>query len=330
MAVPRFGISFDGFQPVGEMLATAREAMAAGVGSIWMAEHLGYREPMTSCMAFAAACPGVTVVPTAISPFLRHPTPVAAALATISEANGGCAAVAIGSGNPMFLEESGRHIEKPVRALREYAEALRALWSGQPVHMEALTFALNGARLGFVPPKPIPVYVAAMKEQMLRQSGKIGDGVVLSAGLSSAFVEHSLGVVAQGVLEAGRSSAEVARAGYVYFLASRSAKAGFDIMKNRLAFLMRNRYIDDNIAHSGLPIDQAAIMDAVARRDLETAARLVPDEAVEAFSITGTPAECRAGIERFQKAGLDEVVLVMAGDAADRQRGFSVVQDMQG
>lgn len=330
MTATRIGISFDGFQPVGEMLDTARRAAAAGVGSIWMAEHLGYREPIASCMAFAAALPEVTVVPTAISPYLRHPTPVAAALATLAEANGGRVAIAIGSGNPMFLAESGLAIDKPVRALKEYAEALRALWTGEPVRMEALTFKLDGARLGFRPPAPIPVYVAAMKEQMLRLSGKIGDGIVLSAGLSVGFVEHSLGIVAEGMQEAGRSPAQVSRAGYVYFLATRSPKAGFAVMKNRLAFLMRNRYIDDNLAHSGIPIDQAAIMAAVARRDLEAAAGLVPDEAVEAFTITGSVAECLAGIQRYQKAGLDEVVLVMAGEAADRDLAFSVVRECLG
>jgi len=326
----RIGISFDGFQPVSEMLATARQAAANGVRSVWMADHLGYREALTSCMALAAGVPDVTVVPTAISPFIRHPTPVAAGMATIAETNGGRAAIAIGSGNPLFLEESGAAIDKPVRAIRDFAQALRALWSGDPVRMDGLTFKLAGARLGFRPPTPIPVYIAAMKDQMLRLAGKIGDGVVLSGGLSPAFVEHSIKIVAEGAAEAGRDNALVERAGYVYFLTTASTRAGYNVMKNRLAFLMRNRYIDDNIAHSGLPIDQAAIIDAVARRDMDRAAALVPDEAVEAFSVTGTAAACRAGIERYRNAGLDEVVLVMAGEPADRELGMGVIREFLG
>ena len=40
--------------------------------------------------------------------------------------------------------------------------------------------------------------------------------------------------------------------------------------------MMRNRYIDDALVPSGIPIDQAAIIDAIARRDFTVeASRLV-------------------------------------------------------
>ena len=93
---------------------------------------------------------------------------------------------------------------------------------------------------------------------------------------------------------------------------------------------MRNRYIDDALAHSGLPIDQAAIMDAISRRDFGEATRLVPEEAVEAFTITGTAGQCSDGIARFQAAGLDEIVLIMAGGPTDRDTGYRVIREMAG
>ena len=327
MTGPAIGVSFDGFLSLRDSLAVARSAVDAGAKSLWMAEHLGYRESMTSCMAFALSFPGVKIVPTAISPFLRHPMPTAMALATIAEASPGNVALAIGVGNPMFLGESGLTIEKPVRAMHESAEMLRALWSGEAVERAGLLHRLKGARLAFTPPAPIPIYMTPMKEQMLRLSGRIADGVVLSAGLSSAFVSHSLSFVDDERRKAGRSDAPFVKAAYVYFLAAKSPKAGYQTLRTKLAFLMRNRYIDDCLIHSGLPIDQAAIMDAVSRRDFDEAARLVPEEAVEAFTITGTAAQCRDGIERFQKAGLDEIVLIMAGEPADREVGYRVIRD---
>ena len=116
-----------------------------------MAEHLGYREPMTSCMAFALNFPGIKIVPTAISPFLRHPMPTAMALATIAEASPGNVAMAIGVGNPMFLGESGIEVEKPVRAMREFTEMLRGLLSGSAVEQAGMLHTLKGARMGFMP-----------------------------------------------------------------------------------------------------------------------------------------------------------------------------------
>ena len=122
----------------------------------------------------------------------------------------------------------------------------------------------------------------------MRLSGKIADGVVLSAGISSSFVKHSLSFVEEERSKAGRLAEPYVNAGYVYFLASKNQKAAYDTLRMKLAFLMRNRYIDDNIMHSGLPIDQQKIMAAIAARDFEAAAKLVSDDAVEAFAIGGT------------------------------------------
>ena len=104
----RIGVSFDGFAPTREAIALAERAVAAGAKSLWVAEHLGYREAIATCMAFALWTPGPMLVPTAVSPYLWHPMPTAMAKATLDEVAPGCAAIAVGTGNPLFLAESGR------------------------------------------------------------------------------------------------------------------------------------------------------------------------------------------------------------------------------
>jgi 5,10-methylenetetrahydromethanopterin reductase len=147
----RLGVSFDGFVPTSEAIKLAQRAVASGARSLWVAEHLGYREAIATCMAFALKAPGVMVVPTAVSPYVCHPMPTAMAIATLDEVAPGCAAIAVGTGNPMFLAESGRTVEKPVRAMREFATALRQLWRGEAVHANGEFVKLAGARLAFKP-----------------------------------------------------------------------------------------------------------------------------------------------------------------------------------
>ena len=60
-------------------------ADAAGARSFWIAEHLGYREAFVTATAIALATEKARILPTAISPYLRHPTPMAMALATLAE-----------------------------------------------------------------------------------------------------------------------------------------------------------------------------------------------------------------------------------------------------
>lgn len=328
----KIGISFDGFIPFPDSLAIAKEAEAMGASSLWMAEHLGYRDPLTSCMAFALATRRCTVVPTAISPFLRNPLPLAMAMATLAEAAPGRVAIAIGVGNPLFLGEAGVKMEKPLTANREYLEALQTLWSGEPARMpEAMLHKLAGARMMFKPAAPIPVYLAPMKEQMLQLAGKQADGVVLSAGLSPEYTQVSLDLVAKGAREAGRDPTSVKRASYIFFMASdASPKAAMEKSRRKLAFVLRNRYLDDSIAHSGIAIDQEAIIAAIGKRDTEGAARLVPDEAVEAFTVFGTKRQCADRLRRYAAAGVEELVLLLVGEAADRGESLQVMQELSG
>jgi len=57
MAV-RIGVAFDGFVTTAEAVALAERAVDAGAQSLWVAEHLGYREAIGTCVAFALRTPG--------------------------------------------------------------------------------------------------------------------------------------------------------------------------------------------------------------------------------------------------------------------------------
>jgi 5,10-methylenetetrahydromethanopterin reductase len=323
----RIGVSFDGFAPYQDAVTFAREAVQAGASSLWMADHLGYRESIVSSLGLALNT-DVLVVPTAVSPYLRHPMPTAMQMATLAEAAPGRVALAIGIGNPLFLSEAGESPDKPVRVIREFVESLRLLWSGEPVHQEALRFRLSGARMMFKPSQPIPIYLAPMKEQMLQLAGKIGDGVVLSAGLSVETVRQSLEHVRTGAEAAGRAPKSVATAGYILFVASPDGRRAVELARAKLAFLFRNKAMLDNLVESGIAIDHESIIAAISRRDYDAAAKLIPDEAVSAFSVAGTVQECNDKLHKFADAGIDNLVLFMIGELSDQRFGLEVIRNV--
>ncbi len=323
----RIGVNFDGFDTTADAIAFARHAAEAGAESLWVAEHLGYREAIATCMAFAVTAPGPRLVPTAVSPYLWHPTPTAMAIATLDEVAPGRVAIAIGTGNPLFLQESGHAVEKPVRAMREFCDALRRLWAGEAVHIEGEFIKLAGARLGFKPAAPVPIYVAAMGPEMLRLAGRIGDGVVLSAGLSTDTVRQSLALAAEGAAREGRDATGFRRAGYLFFGVSHDPREAMDAVREKLAFVMRNKFLAANIKSSGIPIDHEAVMAAISRRDIAGATALVPDDAVDAFGIAGTPDHCARRLRDFVDAGLDEPVLGMLGTPQNCRLGLDAMRN---
>lgn len=323
----RIGVNFDGFVGTGEAIALAQRAVEVGARSLWVAEHLGYREAIATCMAFAMRAPGPMLVPTAVSPYLWHPMPTAMAMATLDEVAPGRTAIAIGTGNPLFLQESGRAVEKPVQAMREYTQALRKLWTGEPVQLDGEFVRLAGARMAFKPSAPIPVYIAAIGPDMLRLAGRIGDGVVLSAGLSTDSVRRSVALCAEGAVKDGRDSSAFRRAGYVFFGASRDSKVAVDAVRQKLAFVMRNKFLGANIRASGIPVDQEAVIAAIARRDIAGATALVSDAAVEAFGIAGTPQHCAKRLRDFIDAGINEPVLGLLGSPEDCLLALDVMRE---
>ena len=319
------GIRFDGFDHLSDSLEVVRKAEDAGADRIWMAEHMGYREAVVACMAYAMSTKTATVIPTAISPYLWHPTPTAMSLATLADIAPGRVGVAVGVGNPLFLGESGMEPVKPLRAVREFIECLRALWTGDAVTYDGEFFRLAGARMSFSPSHPIPIYIAATGPRMLRLTGRLADGLVLSGGLTVEHVRYSLGQIADGAHAEGRDPGGLRNAAFLYFSVSEDGREAVDFLRGRLAFLFRNRAMADNIRSSGLPIDHDAIIAAVAKRDMETAKRLVPDDAVDAFAVGGTVRNCRERLAAYLETGVTEPVIQISGSPESRALAFQVL-----
>ena len=78
---------------------------------------------------------------------------------------------------------------------------------------------------------------------------------------------------------------------------------------------------------TGVPIDQERIIDAISRRDMAEATRLVSDDAVEAFSIAGTPRACRDRLQAFIDSGIDEPVLMVMGERPERELALAFLRE---
>ena len=327
MAV-RLGMRFDGFDPASETIEISTAAENAGADTIWMAEHLGYREASVSCMAFLLKTKKAMVIPTAIMPYIWHPMPTAMQFATMAEAAPGRVGICVSIGNILNLRESGiEKPQKPVRVIREYVEALRALWAGEAVEQDGLIWQLRGARLAFTPPKPIPIFVASTGPQVLSLAGKIADGVLYSGGLSIEYTKRCVSFVNEGLNKTSRDPGELRKAGFVYFSCSRDGLTALEANRRKIAFLFRNSTQADNISSVGIPMDHKGIIELVRQRKLEEAAQLVPLEAVQKFTVAGTPEECRDGLQAYIEAGVEEPVIEVSGTEEEKTLALEVIRE---
>jgi 5,10-methylenetetrahydromethanopterin reductase len=326
----RVGLCFDGFYPIQEMIELAQLADTIGMESIWMSDHLCFRDSLTTSMALLASTKRIKVVPAPMSPYSRQPIISAMSIATMEEFAPGRVIASPGTGNAAALKEAGIESPRPLKTMREYVEVLRRFLTGKTVHFQGEMFHVNGAKMGFVPSTPIKMYLTAVRPKMLQLGGEIGDGVLLSAGCAPRYIAQCVAEIKKGAEKAGKSLADRDVAGFVTTAVSENPWEAIEANKMFLAYIFRNKHHAENIRLGGGAVDQEALAAAVAKRDWEAAKKLISDEIVHAHSVAGTAAECRRQLESFLAAGLNLPILLPMGTQEARKKVIRMAKDLGG
>lgn len=324
------GVYFDGFCPTREMLEVAQAAEQAGADSLWFAQHMGFREAIVWATAAVSVTSTIRLVPTAISPYLWPPLPVAMSMSTLAEYAGPRTSLAVSVGNVLNLAESGAEPVKPVRVMREYVQMLRALWAGEPVQADGEIHRLRGAKMMFERGVQCPLYVASTGPQVLKLAGEIGDGILLSGALTLESCRSMLTHVDAGIAAAARDAKSVRKAGFILLSIAEDGHVARQEMLRKLAFLFRSKGHAANIATANLGIDHPAIMAAYARHEPEAALQYLPEAAATTFAVSGTPRECRDQLAAYLASGMDEPIVEVTGTPDQRRLAIELIRDVCG
>jgi len=316
----RVGLCFDGFYSIQEMIELARLADDASMESLWMSDHLCFRDSLTTSMALLASTKKIKVAAAPVSPYSRNPIITAMAIATMEEFARGRVIASPGTGNAAALKEAGMESPHPLKTMREYVEILHRYLKGETVDFRGEMFQVNGAKMGFFPDRPIPMYITAVRPRMLQLGGEIGDGVLLSGGCSPGYIAQCVAEIGKGAAKAGKSLSQCDVAGFVTACVSNDRREAMEANKMFLAYIFRNVHHAENIRLGGGNVDQDGLAATVAKRDWDAAKKFITDDIVLAHSVAGTPAECRDQLESFIGGGLNLPILLPTGTQQARRR----------
>jgi 5,10-methylenetetrahydromethanopterin reductase len=309
------------------MIELAQLADEIGMESIWMSDHLCFRDSLTTSMALLASTKKIKIAAAPMSPYSRNPLITAMSIATMEEFAPGRVIASPGTGNAAALKEAGMESPHPLQTMREYVEILRRFLKGETVNFQGKMFTVSGAKMGLVPSTEIKMYITAVRPQMLQLGGEIGDGVLLSGGCSPGYIGRCVGEIKIGAEKAGKSLLQCDVAGFVTTAVSDRPKEAIEANKLFLAYVFRNVHHAENIRLGGGTVDQEALAAAVAKRDWEAAKKFISDEVVHAHSIAGTPAQCRKHLEAFVSGGLNLPVLLPTGTQESRRRVVEMARE---
>ncbi len=298
---PRWGSVLPGDRPVDpDGMVVGRSVAEAGYDELWTGEVAGLDAVTTLALAGAGAralaparsarAPGMADdapevgigLATMLSIYHRAPSIMAMTAATLASSFPGQVTIALGASSPLLVDTwNGIPFQRPVARTRDLLRFLRAALAGEKVAGPFETFASKGFRLTSRTAVPPRLLVAAAGPQMLALAVKEADGVLLNWCAADdldrmplpddrARVSVFVNVCAEPDPVVARAIARPLLGAYL----AAPAYAGHQVRMGRGELL-------------------APMWELAAKGDWAGATAAVPDEAIDALIVHGSPAECR-------------------------------------
>jgi alkanesulfonate monooxygenase SsuD/methylene tetrahydromethanopterin reductase-like flavin-dependent oxidoreductase (luciferase family) len=222
---PRFGISLD--PTVGDPRDPFRLAKIAdenGLDLLTIQDHpyqWRFYETWTLLTALAIGTERIHVTPNVANLPLRLPSVLAKQAATLDVLTGGRVELGIGAGGFwQAIAAYGGSERTPAEAYAAFEDALHILhgmWEntgGKSFTYNGKIYSVKGAKPGPTPAHSIPIWVGATGPKMLRLTGRMADGLIVSYGyVPPERLPHINALIDEGAGEAGRLP-EAIRRGY--------------------------------------------------------------------------------------------------------------------
>jgi 5,10-methylenetetrahydromethanopterin reductase len=306
--------------PIRDGMHYARLAEEAGFEAVWQAESRLVREATIPLAAFAAVTDRIKLGSGVVSMWVRNPAFLAATFSTLDDLAPGRVILGIGAWWDPLATKVGVSRKRPLRAMREVVETVRALLAGETVTYKGEFVQLDDVELDYVHQargaKAVPIVIGATGDQMLRLAGEIADGVLLNYLVSPSYNQRALGLLAEGAARAGRALDDVDRPQLVVCSMDEDRTSALDAARLLVAqYLGQQPHI---MKASGVPAD---LLEDIGRvmtwpagpEEVRRAAAVVPDDVVQLITASGTPAECRAKVNEYVEAGCTCPVLYPLG-----------------
>jgi 5,10-methylenetetrahydromethanopterin reductase len=276
----------------------------------WITNHYNNRHCYPTLAAIAQATDTLKMGPGIMNTFTDTPAAIASFIATLNEISDGRAVLGIGPGDLSTLPKLAIAGQKPVARLQEGVTQIRRLLAGEEIKKtgEMEFFDYDGAKLtGVTLPgkKGIPVYIGAQGPKMLALAGSDGDGSLINASNPKDF-QIAIPIIKKAQEAAGRKKHDVGA--YTAISVDEDVKKARGAAKIVAAFIAAGSPPPLLERHGLDMANVAKIKDALGRFDFKAVGGLVGDAEIDAFTIAGTPEDCKQKCEDLMAAGVTQVI----------------------
>ncbi|MDA0270267.1 MAG: LLM class flavin-dependent oxidoreductase [Chloroflexi bacterium] len=310
------------------LLAGPGDDWREGIEKVKIAEDLGVELVSTGeawgksaipwLAAIALNTSRVTIGTSILNTYSRSPAAIAQDFAMLEELSDGRMLLGLGSSGAQVIEHfHGIPFKKPLTRIREYVEIFDTLIAGEKLNYEGEIYHLQrGFRLDYHRPRnKVPVYIAAITQKSIHQTGAIADGI-----FPIHWPKHLFGALrddlAAGAKEAGRTDKTFTVAPYtrVAVLDGTDEDEARWRESRRLLQYYINRmgvFYWQMLERNGFAETVAKSREAWAQQDAEASIAAISDEMVRSCQVIGPIEEVREQLQERSTLGADIQMLYM-------------------
>jgi probable F420-dependent oxidoreductase len=279
-----------------------------GYDAIWLAETAG-PESFALAGALAMATERATIGTAIVPVYNRSPAVLAMSAATAQQLSGGRFVLGLGSSSHAIIDDwNGIPFEKPLTHVRESVAIVRQALAGEKTRFRGTTLRSHGFRLGNPPQDPVPIYLGALREKMLRLAGEVGDGLIVNLFPVTALPKM-LAAYRAGANAADRDASRDEVVCRFQVLVTDDVLAARNLVRMAFGGYVAAPVYNRFFAWCGFEAEARAVAEAFARRDRAGVAAAMTDELVDQIAILGSADHCREQIAGFVAAGVTTPVL---------------------
>ena len=314
----RIGVGFNPNLNPDIIAGYAQVAEENNFDSLWVHEHPFIRDGVTILSSCIPVTKTLKLGSGCVSVVTRHPLLASTTFAVLNEMSHGRTIMGVGLGGFPWLPKIGVNVfpvkeTKPMKRITEFLTIVNGLLNGESVTLDGEFYKVTDIKLENKPAKP-PIYLATFGPRLLALSSRLADGVIISPALMTPEVTaQKVEIVRRG--EKTGKAIDVA----CYVLANVSDDVAKAERETKSYYFLVYQVAEVFRAEVFEPYDLdekdlVGVKEAWRKKDLAAAAKAMPDEVLEALTLTGSPDRCGERLKDYRKAGVNLPIIMPIGD----------------
>ena len=315
-------VLYHGIDSGSELAGYGRMAEDAGFDSLWVTERYFHEETSSMLGYLAASTERIRLGVGVVNPYTRSPALLGMGTATLDRLSDGRMMLGLGRSDVGVIQgRMGLDYRAPLARLRGTVDALRSMWMGKRVSTEYAGVRLTNVGLAIRPVQErLPIYLAAIGPRALRLAGEVADGVLLNAYAPVEYVRWAAEEVRTAAATAGRDPRTIDVACMLIVRLTDDPGSLMPSLRERIARLISEPYTGEALLGKG-GFDTSIlgpVRELIGEGDEAAAAEYVSEELAAACYLLGDATRCKARIQEYVDAGVDNLLLLPRLESFER------------